>query len=93
MTFRELCRKQVIQMESGAYLGHIDDLVINPKTSAVERYVLFGRPRFFGLLGREEDLSIPFGDIARFGVDTLLITTRVPEQDPEARRRFSLWQK
>jgi len=46
MTFRELCRKQVIQMESGVYLGHIDDLVLDTGSMTVESYVMLGRRAF-----------------------------------------------
>ena len=92
MTFRELCRKQVIQMESGVYLGHIDDLVLDTGSMTVESYVMLGRPRFFGLFGREECLMIPCAEVKRYGVDALLVTTPVPEA-AAARQWHFPWEK
>jgi len=89
MTFRELCRRQVIQLETGAYLGRVDDLEFDPKDAKICRLVLLGRPRLFGLLGREESLFIPWSEVSRFGVDALLVTTPLPEgANTEPHRSF-----
>ena len=59
MTIRELCAKEVVQMEKGVCLGRADDLVFDPATARLQSLILLGRPKLFGLLGRDEDLVIP----------------------------------
>jgi YlmC/YmxH family sporulation protein len=84
MTFRELCKKQVIQLEQGACLGKIDDLTFDPSGATIQSVVMLGRPKLFGLLGREESLTIPWEDIEKIGLDAVLIRTPLPhsEEDP-----------
>ena len=54
MTIRELCEKEVVQLEQGVCLGRADDLAFDPATARLQSLILLGRPRLFGLLGREE---------------------------------------
>ena len=73
----ELRRKEVIDSLSGSRVGFIDDIEIDTMTSSVRAVVVFGRPRLFGLLGKSDDLIIPWTDITLIGEDTVLITTNV----------------
>lgn len=84
MTFRELCAKEVVQTQEGACLGRVDDLVFDPQSARIESLLLFGRPRLFGLLGREETLTIQWQEIEKIGTDALLVRTPLPEQEPES---------
>lgn len=59
MTIRELCEKEVVQLEQGVCLGRADDLELDPATAQLQSLILLGRPRLFGLLGRDESLTIP----------------------------------
>lgn len=59
MTFRELCSKEVVQLKDGACLGRVDDLELDADTARIGSLLLLGRPRLFGLLGRDETLTIP----------------------------------
>ena len=92
VTFQELSRKEVIQLETGLSLGRIDDVNFDPASAAVQSFILQGRPRLFGLLGREPDLLVEWGDVVRFGVDAVLVNTPLPEemaaQPPQKKRRF-----
>ena len=63
MTIRELCEKEVVQLEQGVCLGRADDLAFDPATARLQSLILLGRPRLFGLLGREENLTIPWQEI------------------------------
>ena len=64
MTLRDICKKDVIQIDTGTCLGRIDDIDFDTNTSEVERFVLLGRPRWFGLfVSREESLYIPWNDV------------------------------
>lgn len=60
MTIRELCEKEVVQLEQGVCLGRADDLAFDPATAQLQNLILLGRPRLFGLLGRDESLTIPW---------------------------------
>ena len=72
MTIRELCAKEVVQMEKGVCLGRADDLVFDPATARLQSLILLGRPKLFGLLGRDEDLVIPWQEIGTIGEDAVL---------------------
>ena len=88
MTLREICKKDVIQIDSGTCLGRIDDLGFEPYSSQVERFILFGRPRWFGLFGsRGESLTIPWNDVVCFGTDVILVRTALPLQAPQEKTK------
>lgn len=89
MTFRELCAKEVVQLSNGACLGRADDLELDPQTAQIQNLQLLGRPRFFGLLGRDATLTIPWEEIDKIGVDAVLVHTELPPPEP---RSASLWQ-
>lgn len=69
----DLRSKEVINTKDGSRLGFVCDLELDPKTGGLTAVVVYGRLRLFGLLGREPDLVIPWGDIALIGDDTLLV--------------------
>lgn len=71
----ELCDKDVISLLSGANLGRVDDLNIDEATSQVTELIIYGKLRWFGLLGREEDIKIPWQEIATIGQDAILVRT------------------
>lgn len=89
MTFRELCAKEVVQLSNGACLGKADDLELDPQTAQIQSLQLLGRPRFFGLLGRDATLTIPWEEIDKIGVDALLVRTELPPPEPKS---ASFWQ-
>ena len=89
MTFRELCAKEVVQLSNGACLGKADDLELDPQTAQIQSLHLLGRPRFFGLLGRDATLTIPWEEIDKIGVDAVLVRTELPPPEPKT---ASFWQ-
>ena len=90
VTIHELCEKEVVQLEQGVCLGRADDLVFDPATAQLQSLILLGRPRLFGLLGRDESLTIPWQEIETIGTDAILVHTEVP-QAPAAPHSF--WQQ
>ena len=70
----ELRRKEVIDINNGERLGYIDDVRIDLRTSQVEALLIYGRVRFFGVFGKEDDVVIPCGDIRVVGSDVVLIS-------------------
>lgn len=89
MTFRELCAKEVVQLSNGACLGKADDLELDPQTAQIQSLQLLGRPRFFGLLGRDATLTIPWEEIDKIGVDAVLVRTELSPPEP---KNASFWQ-
>jgi YlmC/YmxH family sporulation protein len=90
VTIRELCEKEVVQLEQGMCLGRADDLELDPATAQLQSLILLGRPRLFGLLGRDESLTIPWQEIETIGTDAILVHTAVPKA-PAAPHGF--WQQ
>lgn len=74
----ELCRKDVINVRDGSRLGYICDIEIDAAGGRVVAFVIYGKTKFFGLLGREEDIVIPWGSIQTIGEDTILVNLELP---------------
>ena len=89
MTIRELCEKEVVQLEQGVCLGRADDLAFDPATARLQSLILLGRPRLFGLLGREENLTIPWQEIESIVTVAVLVHTHLPSAAPS---KPGLWQ-
>lgn len=69
----DLRKKEVIDILTGERLGYIDDAEMNIEKSAVQSFVIYGRERFFGIFGREDDVVIPCSEIKVVGNDVVLI--------------------
>lgn len=65
--------KEVIDIDSGDRYGFVGDLELDSESGAIEAIVVLGRLRLWGLLGREEDIVIPWRCIQRIGEDTILV--------------------
>lgn len=76
MTIQELNRKDVIQEKTGENLGRIDDISFDTATAQIQSVILRGRSRLFGLLGKDDDLEIPWKDIRTIGVDVVMVETQ-----------------
>lgn len=66
--------KEVIDVKSGKKLGYPEDIEFETATAKICKLIIPGRPRFFGLFGRGEDILISWCDIEVIGVDTILIS-------------------
>lgn len=71
----DLRTKQVVCVKNGCVLGYISDVEINTTSGRIDNIVIFGRLRLFGLLGRDEDIIIPWSEIEVIGRETVLINT------------------
>lgn len=83
----ELRWKEVVDVQNGSRFGYVEDLEVDLESGQVRALVLPGRRRLFGLLGREEDTAIPWGDIEKIGTDVLLVRTAVSAQ-PRSRKKL-----
>lgn len=69
----ELHRKEVISVKDGARLGFVGDVEFDTDTAKLSAIVVYGKLRWLGLLGREEDQSIRWEDIQMIGEETILV--------------------
>lgn len=69
----ELQYKEVVDIADGTRYGYIGDLEVDPERGTIESVVIYGRPRLFGLLGREADAVFPWSAIKRIGADLILV--------------------
>ena len=82
MTLRELSKKDVVDIKTGVNYGRADDLEWDPHQALVQKLILWGRPRLFGLLGREKDVRIGWGNILTIGADAILVDLPADLQPP-----------
>lgn len=76
--FDDLRCKEIINVRTGAKLGFPDDVEFDVHTAKIVKLIVFGRAKFFGLFGREDDFVVPWSDIEVIGEDTILVTCDYP---------------
>lgn len=86
MRLDDLRYREVINIYNGIYLGRISDVEIDTATAKITQLVIYGRLRLLGLLGREDDIVIPWEDVEVIGDDSILVRYRTPHHRP--RRGF-----
>ena len=74
----DLNEKEVICIKDGTRLGCVNDVEIDTCSGKLVSIVVFGRLKFFGVLGREEDIVISWMDIEVIGEDTILVNSEPP---------------
>lgn len=85
--FRDLRRKEVININDGCRLGPVADVDLKIPEGQVVAIVVYGPARFFGLFGRGEEFYIPWDCIQRIGDDIILIDKPFQRREPERKRR------
>ena len=83
----ELRCKDVICRSDGKRIGNIADVEVDTCTGQVVAVVIWGRSRWLGLLGHEDDIRIRWEDIEVIGDDTVIVTRRPACRNPRARHR------
>ncbi len=73
MRICDLMEKDVINLEDGQSLGRVCDAEIDICDQKICSLVIFGRLRFLGIFGREDDTVIKWEDIELIGEDTILV--------------------
>lgn len=71
--FCDIRCKEVISIKTGCRIGFVDDIEFDSSTAKICRIIVFGKSRFFGLFGREDDIFINWSDIEIIGEDTILV--------------------
>ena len=82
--FRDLRRKEVININDGCRLGLVADLDLRAPEGQILAIVVYGPARFFG---RGEEFYIPWDCIQRIGDDIILIDKPFQRRDPGLERK------
>ena len=77
-SFNDIRCKEIVNIKNGCRLGYPDDIEFDSCTAKICRLTIFGRPKCFGLFGREEDISVKWCDIEVIGEDTILVSCECP---------------
>lgn len=73
----ELQYKELVDISSGARYGFISDLEIDTEQGKIENIVVYGKPRAFGILGRNTDMVFPWCAVKRIGADLIMVDASV----------------
>ncbi|WP_242964873.1 YlmC/YmxH family sporulation protein [Scatolibacter rhodanostii] len=76
----ELRNKEVVNVKDGIKIGYISDIEIDTKTARLSAIIIYGRLRWLGLLGREDDVVIPWSQITLIGSDAVLVEYEEPRE-------------
>ncbi len=75
----DLRDKQVVCITNGCSLGPVCDVEFNTSTGQLTALIIYGKMRCFGLMGRCDDIIIPWCEIKVIGPDTILVGVKPPE--------------
>ena len=70
----ELKNKEVICIRDATRLGFVGDVEIDTCTGKIVSIVIEGKPKFFGLMGKDDDIIIDWDCIEVIGDDTILVS-------------------
>ncbi len=90
--FADFKNKEIIDVSDGAKIGYVDDIIFDIKTADVVSIVVYGRYRFFGLFGRDDDMLIDWDDIEIIGSDTILVKEQSLKK-PKKPQKVSYFEK
>ena len=83
----EIKSRQVVCVRDGTVLGYVSDIELDTLTGRLTSLIIMGGLKFLGLFGREEDIIIPWEDIAVIGEETILVNCNPLMTNPVPKRR------
>lgn len=69
----EIKDRQVVSVSDGTVLGMVGDIELDTESGRLTAIVIYGKQKAFGILGREDDLVIPWSEIEVIGSETILV--------------------
>lgn len=73
VTISELQVKEIISVENGEKLGYMTDLEIDVDRGRLLSIVIGGKGKMMGILGKDEEIVIPWNSILKIGADVILV--------------------
>ena len=83
----DMRHKEIISRKDGTRIGCVDDVEVDTCNARLVSVIVYGRPRCFGLFGREDDIIISWDKIELIGEDTILVS-ECPCQNKKRKFRF-----
>ncbi|MCX7922360.1 MAG: YlmC/YmxH family sporulation protein [Clostridia bacterium] len=69
----DLKQKEVINISDGRRLGFVGDVEINLEEGRIAAIIIPGMGRLFGIIGKDNELIIPWERIRKIGEDIILV--------------------
>ena len=69
----DLRSREVINIQDGRRLGLINDLDVDLEKGRIRALIVPGSGKLFGVFGGERDYIIPWENIVKIGIDTILV--------------------
>lgn len=69
----DLRDRDVINVNNGKRLGVISDIDLDIENGKIRAIVLPGAGGFMGVIGRKNDLVVPWEKVVKIGIDTILV--------------------
>jgi YlmC/YmxH family sporulation protein len=69
----ELRKKEVINVRDGLRIGFVSDVEVDLCNARLIAIIIFGKLKFFGIFGREDDIVIRWENVEVIGKDTILV--------------------
>lgn len=73
MKFSDMRSKEVISVTDGERLGFVYDMEFDKETGRVNALLIPGAYHFLGMLGKEEDIVIPWEKTGKIGDDLIIV--------------------
>ena len=73
MKFSDMRSKEVICAMDGERLGFVSDMEFDENSGQIKSLLVPGSYRFLGVLGREDDVTMPWDKITKIGDDLIII--------------------
>ena len=71
--FSDFRYKEIINVRTGSRMGYVCDAEFQYPDGRISALIVPGKPRYFGLFGREDDYILPWECISRIGEDIILV--------------------
>ncbi len=78
--FSDLHSKEIVDIKTGRKLGFVDDVEFDTSTAKLCKLIVYGKSRFFGLFGKEDDCVVSWSDIEIIGEDAILVSGNYSQQ-------------
>lgn len=86
-TLKELRSKEVINIYNGERLGFIDDIKFDTENNSVITFIIYGREKLFGILGKQNDILIHCNQIHLVGDETILVSVENVQYEDTSEKR------
>ncbi|MBQ6568717.1 MAG: YlmC/YmxH family sporulation protein [Clostridia bacterium] len=87
----DLKNKDVVCVKDGVRLGYVGDACIDTCTAQVLSIIVYGKCKYFGLFGREDETVINWCDIEIIGQDTILVNCDCAKLITKRPGKFDFW--